>query len=890
MRHTSRVRAVVTSSFALAVLVSIVFPTVAQAQVPTSPDSTWGTDGRVEAIVRIGNTIFVGGAFANVVDPSGNSYPRSNLAAIDAFTGEATAWSPNANSTVFSLALSPDGSTLYAGGNFTQIGTSTRSRIAAFNVASGALSSWKPKSFNGMIRAVAPTASSIYVGGDFTTMGGVARTRLAAIDPSTALLQSWNPTASALVRAILVTPTRVYVAGNFSTINSVTQRNLAAVDPGSGASITCSCHPGVPVLDLATDGTRLFAAAGGAGGTAFAYNLTSGNLLWSVKGDGNVQAVGVFGSFVYVGGHFLTIAKKPMDQLVRLDLATGALDASWRPVVTDHNPNALGVFTISSFSSKLYVGGDFDRITSTPQPHFAQFTDSGVQNTADTGLTMTDTPDPIPLGQNLTYSLTATNAGPDGATGVTIVHQLVAGASFVSASSGCNFDTISSRVTCSLGNLAPSGSAVATVTVRVEQAGSLSNTATISSNENDPQPANNSATATTQVQDVAGTSDVAVVQTASANPIGTGQSLTYHVVASNAGPDTADNLTVTDTIPSTAQFVSATPSQGSCSGTATIDCSIGTLTSGAQASVDVVVTTPSAPMTLTNSAHIGGPNLLDLDMSDNDTSLMTTVITSGTGDTTAPQRVNSQMFDADADGLIDRVVVNFNEPLATCVAPCTAGWSLNGVPSDGSLSSVTTSGSQAILSIAEGASAPNTAVDLFTVGLLPQNAIQDAAGNHASFAAAAPQDKAGPVPVAFRKGSSGPTSGLLEPDDTITVEWSENIAPATVPAGTTVTLSDPSGPGQDTLYVTGLFGSVMNTGSDGFLSLDGGVASFASSTLYLETPDTTTAKVAGACSGTGCGALVRGPSTTVVYVASASLTDAAGNAATGTFTKSMRLF
>jgi uncharacterized repeat protein (TIGR01451 family) len=889
-RPTARPRLV--SIFAFAVLISIVTAPAAHATVSTSPDITAKTDGRVETIVRVGDTIFVGGDFTHLIDPDGTSWPRNYLAAIDAFTGFTTSWNPNMSGPVFSLRLSPDSATLYAGGNFTLVGSVKRSMVASFDTTTGALTSWHPKSFNGNIRAMAATASSVYVGGAFTTIGGVTRTRLAALDPSTGALQSWAPTADKLVRRILVAPTRVYVAGNFTYINGVIQKNLAAIDPVTGVSIACVCHPGIPVLDLATDGTRLFAGAGGPGGTAYAYNLATGKLIWSVKGDGNVQAVAVFGPFVYVGGHFLKIANVNMVELVRLDPATGALDTSWRPVVTDHNLGSLGVFTIASFSSKLYVGGDFDRITSQDLYDFAQFTDSGVQNTADTSITMIDAPDPLLLGQNITYTLSAANAGPDGATGVTATDVLSPDLTFVSASSGCSYDLPSRTVTCSFGNLAPNGSSAKLVTATAEQSGQLPNSATVSSNEIDPQAANNTASVSTEVDPVPGTSDVAITQSPSADPVGTSQNLTYHLVANNYGPDPADNLTVTDVIPSTSQFVSATPSQGSCSGTDTIVCNIGTLDNGGQATIDLTVATPSDPMTITNSVSITGPALNDIDLTDNSSSLMTTVFTPGTGDVTPPQELYSQMLDTNANGRVDTVVVQFNEPLATCVAPCTAGWVLNNVPSDGTLSSVTTSGSQATLNITEGTGVPNTAVDLFTVELTSGNAIQDPAGNHATFAAAAPQDMAGPVPVAFRKGAGGPITGQLDAGDTITVEWSEDIAPASVPPTTTVSLTAPSGAGHDTLNVTGMFGAVMDTGSNKFMSVtDGSTASFPGSSMYLETPSTTTAKVAGACTGGGCSSLIPGPtSSTVVYVANPGLTDAAGNPAVGSVTKTMRLF
>jgi uncharacterized repeat protein (TIGR01451 family) len=887
-----RLRAVACAATAtiLTLAVGALGSPAAHASVSTTPDVTAGADGRVEAIVRSGNTIYIGGAFTHLLNPDGTTVARNYLAAIDAYTGYATAWNPSPNGKVFSLELSPDGSRLYAGGNFTSVGTAARSKVAAFTVSSGILASWHPKSINGVVRAVTPTSASVYLGGDFTTIGGLSRTRLAAVDPGTGALQPWAPTADKMIRRILPTPTRIYVAGNFSVLNGVTQRNLAAVDPSTGATIACACHPGVPVLDLTTDGQRLFAAAGGPGGSAFAYNLSTGSQLWAVKADGNVQAVSMFGSFLYVGGHFLTIAGVDMVQLVRLDPATGALDASWRPVVTDHQTGSLGVFSIASFTSKLYVGGEFDRISSRDQRDFAQLTDNGVQASADTLIAVTDAPDPVSVGQDVTYTLGVANAGPDGASGVTAVDVLNTDLTFVSASSGCTFDTPTRTVTCSLGNLGPGASASRTITATAEQAGTLSNSVSVSSNENDPQPANNANATTTSVTATAGTSDLGIAQTPPADPVETSATITYRLMASNAGPDPAADALVTDAVPQGATFVSATASQGSCSGSATVICDLGPLASGAHATVDVSVRTPDQPMTITNSASIDGPNVVDPDRSDNASTAMTTVATLATGDTTPPQFIGAQMLDADHDGRIDEVTVQFSETLATCVSPCTAGWILANVPSGGSLRSVTTSGSRAILTIAEGSGVQNTAVDLFTVALTKPNAIQDAAGNHPSFGPTAPQDRAGPVPVAFRKGTGGPTNGLLEVGDTITVEWSENIASSTVPTTATVSLSDPAGPGNDMLNVIGLFGAPMDTGSDGYLSLDGASASFAGSSLYLETSDTTTAKVAGACAGTGCAALAVGPSTTVTYTANPSLTDAAGNAAAGTFTKTMRLF
>ena len=74
----------------------------------------------------------------------------------------ATAWNPEANSTVIALAVS--GSTVYAGGTFSTIGGQSRGRIAALDAGSGLATAWDPEA-NGYVMALAVSGSTVYVGG-----------------------------------------------------------------------------------------------------------------------------------------------------------------------------------------------------------------------------------------------------------------------------------------------------------------------------------------------------------------------------------------------------------------------------------------------------------------------------------------------------------------------------------------------------------------------------------------------------------------------------------------------------------------------------------------------------------------------------------------------------
>jgi uncharacterized repeat protein (TIGR01451 family) len=100
-------------------------------------------------------------------------------------------------------------------------------------------------------------------------------------------------------------------------------------------------------------------------------------------------------------------------------------------------------------------------------------------------------------GNNVTYTLVATNHGPTTATGVTVSDPVPANSTFVSASPGCAL--LAGVVTCTAGTLAPGASQSFSVTVKAGSGGSIVNTATIGGNQTDPNGGNNSSTVTTSV-------------------------------------------------------------------------------------------------------------------------------------------------------------------------------------------------------------------------------------------------------------------------------------------------------------------------------------------------------------------------------------------------------
>lgn len=86
--------------------------------------------------------------------------------------------------------------------------------------------------------------------------------------------------------------------------------------------------------------------------------------------------------------------------------------------------------------------------------------------------------------------------------------------------------------------------------------------------------------------------DVEVTQSALPDPVAPGGILTYTFYVQNNGPSTATGVVLTDTIPATTTFVGSSTTLGSCSGTSTVTCNLGTMTNGQTATITIQVTAP----------------------------------------------------------------------------------------------------------------------------------------------------------------------------------------------------------------------------------------------------------------------------------------------------------
>lgn len=245
---------------------------------------------------------------------------------------------------------------------------------------------------------------------------------------------------------------------------------------------------------------------------------------------------------------------------------------------------------------------------------------------ADLSVTQSDSPDPVIVGENLTYTIAVTNQGPSDATGVIFSNNLPGSVAWVSSSSSQGSCSGTATITCTLGTLNQGTTATVRITVRADAEGEITNSASVVTNESDANTSNNTARATTSVrpQPVIPTADLSISQADAPDPVVVGNNLIYTITVRNNGPSEATGVTLTDTLPSGVSLKSATPGQGSCASSGqNITCGLGSLSAGATTTVTLTVT-PSIQGTSTNTAEVLG-NETDPQSSNNRSQIQTTV-------------------------------------------------------------------------------------------------------------------------------------------------------------------------------------------------------------------------------------------------------------------------
>lgn len=227
---------------------------------------------------------------------------------------------------------------------------------------------------------------------------------------------------------------------------------------------------------------------------------------------------------------------------------------------------------------------------------------------ADVSITKTDGVSTATAGGSVTYTITASNAGPVG-TSATVADTFPAtltctwtcvgagGATCTASGSG----NINDAVTLPAG-----GSVTYTASCNISAAatGTLANTATVTGSAGDPNVANNSATDT---DTLVASADLAITKTDGVATATPGGSVTYTITASNSGPSNAA-ATVADTFPAvlTCSWTCVGAGGGTCtaSGSGNLNDSVSLPSGGSVTYTATCAISAAATGTLSNTATV----------------------------------------------------------------------------------------------------------------------------------------------------------------------------------------------------------------------------------------------------------------------------------------------
>jgi hypothetical protein len=436
-----------------------------------------------------------------------------------------------------------------------------------------------------------------------STNGGDTFVANAAFDAITAF-------AARAIEIDPVVPTTLYVA-SIDPGDIQPQKSswvLRSVDSGqSWETLRAeSAEPRWYASDLALDPnlpTRLYVTTGGHGVGAFEI---VNDLEISIAGHAGFVPRGIASSFdvrVENDGPYAGTALT-----TEIDLPAGLTNVTWTPSAGscsragDTITCGAGVLrsaqtlTISvgytapaNMALPVAVSVSAHERDGTAANNTAQATAS-VTEVTDLSVTLTPTPATVDRGDSLTYTAQVSNAGPNDSSASILMLMPDAGLTLGTLPTGCV--AAGANITCTLAALASGASRSFAFPVTTNSIGTFTSSAGIAAapGAHDPSPANNGVSSDVVARAIA---DLSVAITDNTDPVSTGTSYEYSIVLQNTGPDSANDVVANLTAPGTVSNVTST--QGTCTSNAGgRQCAIGTLASGASATITVTTSSATA--------------------------------------------------------------------------------------------------------------------------------------------------------------------------------------------------------------------------------------------------------------------------------------------------------
>ena len=222
-------------------------------------------------------------------------------------------------------------------------------------------------------------------------------------------------------------------------------------------------------------------------------------------------------------------------------------------------------------------------------------------------------------GDEITYTITVRNNGPDNSTNIKVSEVLADNFKFISANASKGYYDLTNGV-WAVGNLTNNETAKLVITVKIVKTGFIQNNVSVNGTGFDPNVTNNNATVNITVPQ---TADLSVVKIVNVDRVSVGNRITYTIVVKNNGPDTALDVYVVDKLSDALKFVSYKASVGVYD-PATGIWTIGNLTNKSNATLEITCIVLKTGV-ISNEVFVNG-STVDLNMTNNYGNVSVTVI------------------------------------------------------------------------------------------------------------------------------------------------------------------------------------------------------------------------------------------------------------------------
>lgn len=225
---------------------------------------------------------------------------------------------------------------------------------------------------------------------------------------------------------------------------------------------------------------------------------------------------------------------------------------------------------------------------------------------SDLAIALSASPSTVAADATLSYTIGVTNLGPRDASNLVVTDRLPDGDVLLVSATGIGWACAAAGqiVTCTRPLLLVGAAPSIAIDIRTPSvATSLVDQVTVTATTDDLDTVNNTASITTGVFDSA---DLSIEATATPVPVRIGTSVSYTLSVTNGGPTAATNVSVVDTLPAGATFVSADGPDWICDHLGqVVTCTLGSLGLGSSAqAISIVATAPATAGNITNTATV----------------------------------------------------------------------------------------------------------------------------------------------------------------------------------------------------------------------------------------------------------------------------------------------